>query len=234
MQMQLRNAKSKSSKSGSNANGPRDDVSETHLVRDVIHEPPPRNFIISNREVRRFVQNAAVTNQGFTLANGHDQFLVVTQVAGNALPYVDSWRIKYIDVWAVAGSDGTATSVTLTPTGADSSNMNNDPEQLFHITARSFTDPVHMRIKPSKFRPLGAWHFTSNTGFASTLFQMNVNVNSGASLTRVTMDITFETRKNLAGLPLGYGVVTGTTTLGTMGGRPILSGFSLQGVNSLG
>lgn len=207
---------------------------ETHLVRKGSSQVPDRNFVRTVVEVRRFQQFTAVTNQGFTLANGHDQFLVVTNVAGNAVPYIDSWRIKSIDIYAIAGSDGSQTSVVFTPTGASTDNMNNDPEQLFNLTARSFTEPSHMRIVASSKRPLGAWHFTSNTGFASTLFQINIATNTSATGLRVTMDITFETRKNLAGLPLGYGAVTGTTVLGAMGGRNILSGMQLMAVNNLG
>jgi len=195
----------------------------------------PRSLNLARKEtqVRRFVQNSAVVNQGFTLANGHDQFLVVTTVAGNAVPYVDSWRIKFIEFWALSAEDS-ATSVTFTPTGSSSDNMRNDREAIFECTSRSQADPAHMKIIASKEQPLGSWHFTSNTGFASTLFQMTIGVNGGAKQTRVTMDITFETITNLAGLPLGYGVVTGTTTLGTLGGRNVLSGFLLQGVNNLG
>jgi hypothetical protein len=208
--------------------------SETRLERDLMPEPPTRNLIRTDTQVRRFVQGGAVTNQAFSLSQGHDQFLVVTGVAGQALCYVDSWRIKYIDVWAVAGSDGSATSVSLTPVGTDSSNMNNDPEQLFQMSARSFTEPVHMRVRPSKFRPFGSWHFTNTTGVGSALFQINVVGNGGASNTRVTMDITFETRVNLAGLPLGYTTVTSTVTLGTLGARSILSAMNVSGINNLG
>jgi hypothetical protein len=207
---------------------------ETHLVQRGPSEPPDRNFIRTGVEVRRFTQNAAVANQGFTLANGHDQFLVVTNVTGAAVPYVDSWRLKFIDIWLVGNVDGSSSNLALSPTGGDSSNMNNDPEQLFQMSARSPTEPVHMRIKCSAKRPLGSWHFTSTTGFASTLFQLNISTNTSANVLRATMDLTFETRKNLAGLPLGYGSMTSTTTLGTMGGRSILSGMALQGINNLG
>lgn len=207
---------------------------ETYSESNVTRLPPVRNFVRSEIEVRRFNQNAAVTNQGFSLQNGHDQFLVVTSALGAAVPYVDSWRIKKIDIWATAAMDGTATSVTLSPVGTDSSNMNNDPEQLFEVVGRSPTEPTHLCVVPSKVRPFGSWHFTSTTGFASTLFQINITNNTGANNTRVVMDITFETRKNLAGLPLGYGATTATTTLGTLGGRNILSGMALIGVNNLG
>lgn len=206
---------------------------EHRLLTTGPYEPPTRSLVRKDTHIRRFVQFAAVGNQTFTLANGHDQFLVVTNVAGNAVPYVDSWRIKKIEAWALSAED-TATSVTITPVGADASNMRNDRESIFEMTSRSQAKPAYMGIVCSKTQPLGSWHFTSNTGFASGLFQVNVQGNTGVKNTRVTMDITFETITNLAGFPLGYGVVTGTTALGTVGGRNILSGFSLVGVNNLG
>jgi len=195
--------------------------------------PPSLSLAKKETQLRRFVQSAAVSNQGFSLANGHDQFLVVTNVLGNAVPYVDSWRIKAIDVWALSAEDST-TAVTLTPTGTSTDNMRNDRESIYQISSRSSADPAHMRIVTTKTQPLGSWHFTSNVGTASTLFQVNISVNGGAKNTRVTMDITFETITNYAGLPLGYGVVTASTNLGLVGGRNVLTGMTLQGINNLG
>lgn len=196
--------------------------------------PPAMSLVKKEVQWRRFQQNATVTNVAFTLANGHDQFLVVTNVAGNAVPYVDSWRIKKIRIWALSAED-TTTSVVLTPTGASSDNMRNDRESIFEISSRSSADPAYMEITCSKSQPLGSWHFTSNTGFASSLFQVNIQQNLGTlKNTRVTIDMCFETITNYAGLPLGYGVVTGTTTLGVVGGRNILGGFQLLGINNLG
>jgi hypothetical protein len=196
--------------------------------------PPPRSFVKKEVQVRRFLQNAAVTNQAFSLANGHDQFLVVTNVTGAAVPYVDSWRIKSISCWCISEGNN-ASSVSISPVGTDlTSNMRNDKEAIWHCTSRSQSEPGYMKIVTSKAQPLGSWHYTSNTNFAGTLFQMNIGVNAGASNNRVTMDIEFETITNYVGLPLGYGVTTATTTLGTVGARPILSGFSPQGINNLG
>lgn len=197
-------------------------------------KPPPLSLAKKEIQWRRFVQNAAVTNQAFSLANGHDQFLVVTSTLGAAVPYVDSWRIRRIRIWALS-VDNASTTVTVTPVGTDlTSNMRNDRESVWVISSRSASDPAFMEIKTSKSQPLGSWHFTSNVNFAGALFQMNVQSNTSTVNTRVTMDIEFETITNYAGLPLGYGVTTATTTLGTVGGRSILSGMLLQGVNNLG
>lgn len=195
--------------------------------------PPPRSLTRVDREVRRFNQNGAVANQAFTLANGHDQFLVVTNVSGAAVPYVDCWRIKSITVWALSSND-TSTTATIIPNGVSSDNMRNDPQKIFSCSSRSSAEPACFKILTSKSEPLGSWHDTSNVGVASTLFTMNVAVGGGATLSRVTMDIEFETLVNLVGFPLGYGVVTSTTTLGTVGARSILTNMSLQGINNLG
>lgn len=208
---------------------------DTHLVtRGLSPIPPARNLVKKFQAVRRFVQNGVVSNQAFTLANGHDQFLCVTNVSGAAVPIADCWRIKRIDVWAI--SEGNfPTSVIVTPTGSDiTSNNYNDPEAAFEITSRSASEPAKMSIVPSKKSPMGSWHFTSNTNFAGALFQMSINTPGGSNNYRVTLDITFEYVLNWVGLPLGYGIVTATTTLGTIGCRGILSGFIPQGINSLG
>jgi hypothetical protein len=196
--------------------------------------PPDRNFGPTVRAIRRFNQSGAVTNQGFSLADGHNQFLVVTQVAGNATCYADCWRIKKIFVWCIS-QDNFVSHVTITPVGTDiDSNMYNDKEQIYQCSSRSVSEPGHMCIVTAPDKPLGSWHFSSNVNTAGVLFQMSVGVNAGSSDNRVTMDIEFEYIPNLVGLPLGYGVVTATTTLGALGGRNVLSNMTLVGVNNLG
>jgi hypothetical protein len=196
--------------------------------------PEAMNLVHKQRTWRRFQQFAAVSNQGFSLADGHSQFLVVTNVLGNAVPFVDCWRIRRIRVWLI--SEGNLeTNCVITPVGADNSSNNfNDPEQVFQCTSRSQAEPASMEIVAAKDKPLGSWHFTSNVNPTGVLFQLNITTPSSTSFRRTTMDIEFETVKNLVGLPLGYGVVTATTTLGTMGGRNILTGMGLTGINNLG
>lgn len=196
--------------------------------------PPDHNLAPTKRCWRRFNQSGAVVNQAFTLAMGHDQFLVVTNVTGAAVPYADCWRIRTIRVWAISEANFT-THVTISPVGADiDSNMYNDKEQIFHCSSRSQAEPGAMSIRTAPDKPWGSWHFTSTVNFAGTLFQVNIGINAGSSNNRCTMDIEFEYVENLVGLPLGYGVTTATTTLGTVGGRNILSGFTLTGTNNLG
>jgi len=199
--------------------------------------PPDYNPIPTRTVWRRWLQNAAVVNQAFTLADGHNQFLVITTVVGavgTGIPYVDCWRIKKICIWAI--SEGNfATSVSLTPTGADlDSNMFNDRERNFACSSRSTAEPGSVAIIPAMDQPMGGWHFTSNLNSAATLFQMTVSVNGGTSNNRCTLDIEFEYVENYTGLPLGYSKATLSTTPGTVGGENILVGFALANVNNLG
>jgi hypothetical protein len=205
----------------------------TQLIRSSGY-PPDRNFASITRLTRRFVQNGSITNQAFTLANGHDQFLVVTNVTGAAVSFVDAWRIRRISIWAISQGQS-ATSMTLTPTGADvSSNNFNDREAIYHCSSRSTAEPACMIIKPSPLAPMGSWHFTNNINAGGALFQVLVNVNGASTNTGVTMDIEFEVGYNWVGSPLGYTVITATTLPGIIGGRNILGGFSLLGINNLG
>jgi len=209
---------------------------ETHLAL-CPRIPPALSLIKKQREVRRFISLGAVANQTFTLSNGHTQFLVVTTVAGNSVPYVDSWRLKSITVWALAKSiAGTIenTSFTLTGIAGDvSSNMFNEPERVYNVDSASIDEYSHMKIKCGKRSPLGSWHFTTNVNPTGVLFQYSAT-GAGANVNgAIIMDLEFETVQNLVGLPLGFGALTSTTTLGTQGGQNI-NGFAIRGINSLG
>lgn len=230
-----RNQKAKSLRAAREITRLQNQIAETRVTNSGPPRPLAFNQSGALEAKRRFTQNNAVVNQAFTLANGHDQFLVVTNSAtGGAVPYADCWWIKKIEIWCISEAN-LPTSVTLTPVGADlDSNMFNDREQAFVIQSRSQADPAYMKVIPKRSSPLGGVHFTSNVNVAGALFQMNIGGSGGASNFRCTMDITFGYVLNLVGLPLGYGVVTSTTTLGTLGARGVLSGFQPIGINNLG
>lgn len=213
----------------------RDDETHTERCSKI---PPTLSLVRKERCVRRFVSvTATIANQAFALNNGHDQFLVVTNVLGNAVPYVDSWRLKSITVWLL-GSLSASTlyqvGMTISPVAGDvSSNMFNSREEGHQCTSTSASEYSVMKIKCGKRTPLGGWHFTSNVNPTGTLFTYNVASATPSVAQLINLDLEFETVQNLLGLPLGYGVVTASTTLGTMGGRNI-SGFALRGINNLG
>jgi hypothetical protein len=200
--------------------------------------PPQISLVKKDRCVRRFVSvTATISNQAFLLSDGHNQFLTVTNVLGNAVPYVDSWRLKSITCF-ILGSESVGTaynvSMVISPVAGDvSSNMFNSREEGHQITSAGPNVYASMKLKCGKRTPLGGWHFTSNVNPTGVLFQYNVVSATPSVAQLITLDLEFETVTNLLGLPLGYGVVTATTTLGTVGGRNI-SGFALRGINNLG
>jgi len=206
---------------------------ETYLKKARPLLIPDRSLIRKDISVHRFQQSAAVSNSGFTTQMGHDQFLVVTSAAGAAVSTVDAWRIRRITFYAVPQS-GSSTALGFTDTSTDGvTNMRNDPEKLYLMTARS-QDGEKMTVCVGKNSSLGGWKFTSNVNIASSLFALNV-VNSGTGNAQVTMDIEFETLLNLVGLPLGYGTTTLSTVVGAQGGRNVLGGaMVLIGINNLG
>jgi hypothetical protein len=209
-----------------------DNSGETRIVRGS-DRMPDRDFVGTQRHVRRFNQLSAVTNQAFMLANGHDQFLAVTSALGAAVPYADSWRIRRLSFWLGTDANWISTALVV-PTAATTDNMICEPEAAYQLTCRSPAEPVSMHIYPSKRTPFGAWHFTSNVSFAATLFQVNVNGGGNPTNNQLSMEVEFDVKLNLVGLPLGYGVTTATTTVGTIGGRNILSGMQIVAVNNLG
>jgi hypothetical protein len=189
--------------------------------------PPMLNSQPIQKYVRRFKQIGAMSNQAFALANGHEQFLVVVALTGNAVPYVDQWRIRKITIWNSDQINLTQLHVTAQDT-AD--NFKNSLDRALSCISRSADKPGKLVYRPTEGDPLGSWHETSNVNFAGTLFTLT---NGGT--TGTIMDIVFDTVPNLLGLANGFASVTATTSLGTMGARPISGGNMVpQGINSLG
>ncbi len=187
---------------------------------------------------RRFVsaENVAITNQNFTLSNGHRQFLVVTDTAGTAVCWVDVWRIKSVSVWCINYVDN-ATTVTIRPLSTDlDTNNYNDREATYSCSSRSEAEPGSMKIVPARDTPLGSWHKTSTVNATGVLFGLNVNYGGASSgnWATVTIDIEFEYVENMVGSPQGYSVSTSTLTPGTLGGSNLFtSALLLQSVNQL-
>jgi len=211
------------------------DPSTTRMMRLSILEIPPRNFIPTMRCWRRFRQTVQAVGLTFILSDGHSQFLAVTNSAtGNAVPYVDMWRIRRIQVYSSAlGTSPTSGSVlTLIPQGLDiSNNFLNDREVVYSLTPNS-TMPVGMEIRPGKSTPLGGWHETSGVNPAGVLFILS---SSPANINLTFMDIEFEIVPSFTGSPNGFNVNTASTTLGLLGGRPIIgASFTPASTNNLG
>jgi hypothetical protein len=188
---------------------------------------------------RRWVsdENVNIGASFFTQQNGHNQFLICTS-SGNALCWVDMWRIKKISVWTINYVDN-ATSVTIAPATADSTDNNfNDREAAYSISSRSEAEPGHMSIVPARDTPLGAWHKTSTVNNSGQLFQFIADY-GGASTgnwATITLDVEFEFVPHMIGSPNGYTTTTSATTVGVMGGKNIFvsgTGMLLTDINNL-
>jgi hypothetical protein len=173
------------------------------------------------------VSTAVFAGQTFTQADLYNQFLVVVATTGNAISYADMVRIRKIKIY-VQGQAGIA--FTLQPLNADVNNQFASPERTWTVQCQNASAPTQsLTIKPSgPMDPLGGWKETSNAGFATALFVASWNGTTG-----LTIDITFDYIENVVGGPNGYAVVTTTTTLGTVGGRPILGSMNVLGSNQL-
>lgn len=183
---------------------------------------------------------ADLSSATFSLAQGHNQFLVVTATSTNdtGVCYVDEWRIKRIDVWCI-DSDENATGCAIRPHLTDiDTNSFNDREAEYYCSSRSGAKPGSMSIVPAKDTPLGGWHKTSTVNSSGTLFYFEADYGSASSgnYASITMDIVFEFVLNLAGAPNGYTRTTLSTghTLGTLGGCNLFGGgMLLQAINVL-
>lgn len=204
--------------------------------------PPPFDALRTRIVKRRWnsAENVAISSQGFTLGQGHSQFLVVTATGVNdtGVPYVDCWRIKKVSIWC-NNSDENSTTVTVQPNAIDiDSNCFNDREGMYTCSSRSASEPGQMAIVPAPDTPMGCWHRTSSVNSFGVLFYVDVDYGGASSgnWASVTMDIDFEVVENEVGNPQGFSRTTLSTghTLGTLGGCNLFSGaFLLQSINTL-
>jgi hypothetical protein len=176
---------------------------------------------------KRWVSTTAFAAQTFTQSDLYNQFLVVVATTGNAIPYVDMVRMKKIKIF-VQGQAGN--SFTIQPLSADVNNQFASPERTWTIQCNNASAPTQsLMIKPKGPEdPLGGWKETNNVNFAETLF-----VASWTGALGLTIDISFDYIENVIGGPNGYAVITSTSTLGTVGGRTILSNMNVSGSNQL-
>jgi hypothetical protein len=180
------------------------------------------------RIMKRWVSTAAFSAQTFTQSDLYNQFLVVVATTGNAVPFADMVRIRKIRAF-VQGTAGAA--FTIQPLSGDVNNQFSSPERTYTIQCSNASAPTQsLVIKPrGPDDPLGGWKETSNAGFATAL--LVASWQNGT--TGLTIEMDFDYIENWIGGPNGYAVLTTTTTLGTVGGRTILSNMNVSGSNQL-
>jgi hypothetical protein len=203
----------------------------THCVRSLSKRPVlGTNATFCTR--RRFFQIATVAGVAFTPSDIFNQFLVTTNTAGLAVPFVGAVRMKKVTWYcnaALAGATSSPASVTVTLLGRDTStNYINSPDKTFLLESID-GKTASMSLRFGRQDPCGVWYIPNGVNTTQPLFSVTSGSNGGQY-----MEITFEYQLNIVGLPAGYSVVTTTLTVGTMGGSAVFgNGYVPQGVNRL-
>jgi hypothetical protein len=201
--------------------------SEIIIPRTSLNVPSTIFPNLPRKVTYRYTNTGAIAGQTFALADGHNQFLTVVATTGNAISFVDMWRIRRIQLWSI----GSGVVTTIQPLSGDINNAFNSPERTFALSPIGTSQPGYLSIRPRGPQdPLGGWKETNNVNFAETLFVLSCTGGAGALI----MDIDFEFVLNIVGGPNGYAVITSTTVLGTLGSVKPLGGLmQLVGSNQL-
>lgn len=195
-----------------------------------IEKIPPKVYPNPIRSVtRRYETNTAFSAQTFTQSTLYNQFLMVVVAAtGNAISYADMVRIKKIKAWVF----GFGSSFEIQPLTGDIQNQFCSPERTFSANCISTAFPATLVVKPRNGQdPLGGWKESNTTNFAQTLLLLNFAVGpAGGSL---ILDVSYDYIENIVGGPNGYGMITSTLVLGTMGSVTPFAPLVVSGSNQL-
>jgi hypothetical protein len=185
--------------------------------------PPPFTVNKPVMVKRRFISSATVALT-WTLALGHQQFLVAT-TAILANPIVDVWRVHKIEMWAPPSSATAAGIVSLEPiAAATTDNFMNDLAVILQDQTSSEDRMAHICFLTDRLTPTGSWHNTSTVNSAGQLFVTTCT-------TGAVIDITFEVVYNYTLLPNGYTVAVAGATAGTLYSKSVSANLTSQGVN---
>lgn len=188
--------------------------------------PPDLQAVPAQRVRRRFHQTGALTGTPFLMQEGAQQFGVCHSV-GYALPTIDMWRLRRIDLY-LTGDDK---QVVITPTSTDgATNFINSRERSYTLSSMNDAQSRHLAVGPANdYDPLFSWHHANTINQDLSLFLLTSNSNSG-----LVMDLTFEVVYNWVGAASSLVWAT-STGLGTQGGYSCVGGHMVPvGINSLG
>jgi len=173
---------------------------------------------------RRFQADSAVIGGSFTLASGHQQFLVaISAVAGYCM--LDEWRLNKVTVYAPYNDTAQEGNVVLIPIGAElDSNYFCAPSVIMQDTTGSRDRVAMVSMTPKRNTPIGSWHVANTVNTTGTLFTMSCT--AGAIL-----DIEFDVLYNYAFPLSGYTTVIAAASIGTQYARSLMSSLVPQGVN---
>lgn len=205
-------------------------VVEVHVTNPSKLDLPSQNILSQpvSRAHRRFNLVGAGTTNVFNTADGHGQFLVVVAVTGNAVPWVDMWRMRKIKIW----NSNRSNDVVLTALSQSTvqNGVNSRERTVCAQRALGDTQPTVCEITPTgPSDPLGFWYETSTLNSGQNLFTVTTT-----ALTDVVMDIWFDYIVNVVGVANGYAIVTTTSSLGTLGAiQPVGGKFRPANINVL-
>jgi len=185
---------------------------------------PPQLGIAPTYSVRRRFVASANVNGNFTLASGHNQFLVaITSLIGGS--WVDCWRIKKIEIWSPVLAVGGSGGFELTVSGASVDNMFNDRGRVISDNSTSLDRAAHGIWKPVKTQPSGSWHITTSTNSTAVLFTLSATTSS-------IIDITFAYVPNNYSVPNGFNQAITSSTVGTLLSHVPISNLTPVDVNT--
>lgn len=184
---------------------------------------PPQLGIAPKYSIRRRFISTGVVNGNFTLASGHNQFLVaVTASLGDV--WVDCWRIKKLEAWSPLQNIGGNAAIILTTVGISADNMYNDRGTIIEDSTTSTDRAAHIVWKPPRNQPSGSWHVTSTTNSGGILFTFS-------SQSSTIVDITFDYVPNNYQGPNGYQLIVAGATTGALFSHSPISNLVPVGVN---
>lgn len=207
-------------------------------IRD--RQPPGEvsSPILQRKVLYRFASTLGTEfNTDFTIADGHNQFLMsnLASIASPLYSYVDCWRIKRIKFYVKANEADKSARLVFTPVAIDADNFMTDINNAQVMTGDSSNLPHCYEYVPSKYHPCGSWHRTSTTNSSAILFI----IGNGPTVDGNTfIEISFEYVLNTTGIPNGYTVIpssvpTADTMYTGVWGDNTNAPYVPQGVNTL-
>jgi len=188
--------------------------------------PPRFNPSPIIRVTRRFRATGTVSGN-FTVASGHNQFLVVTVASTTAISYADIWRIRRVRIWSPITAVGADGFCSITPIALDTSQaFFNDRTLPINDTTTSADRPAFVEWVPKPNTPSGSWHATTSTNTSANLWTIAASAGS-------TVDIELDYTECTSIASNSYSTATGIASLGLLGSRAFGSGLITFGMNSV-
>ncbi len=171
----------------------------------------------------RFYNNNTAANDDLSIADCLSQFMIASS-STNLYCYILAVRIKKIRILSPVRTQGTAVTLSMTPTARDSANNSFTAVPESHLDTSTTLDvPAYLSLEPSIDTPLGSWHLSTTTD--SDLIRIVAPLGS-------TMDILFEYILNVtSSSAASFTRTVAGATPGVMYGCFVLAGMAPIGAN---